>query len=311
MEFIHHLHNLQPGHRDCTLTIGNFDGVHLGHQAVLRQLRERARQLGLPAVLMMFEPQPLEFFSPSSAPARLTSLREKLLLFQQLGIERVFCLRFDSEIADLSAQQFVEAILITGLGCRHVVVGDDFKFGRGRSGNFATLLEYGCSHDFEVTPTETYCMDGERVSSSRIRSALAYGAFADAAALLGRPFRISGRVICGDQRGRRLGFPTANVDLQKRRSPVHGVFAVRVRLAQGALYDAVANVGMRPTVAGTRLLLEVHLLDFDEEIYGQRIEVEFLQRIRDEMKFASVEELQNQIRQDVDAAQSCLQPVRP
>lgn len=304
MELIRYLHNLQGHHQGCVVTIGNFDGVHLGHQAVIAQLRGYAGQLGLPAVVMIFEPQPLEFFSTEMAPSRLTDLRDKIEWLREHGIDRVICLRFHGGLASLTAEQFVERLLVDGLGAELIVVGDDFRFGQGRQGDFQLLKRLGGRYGFDVKATDTLITDGIRISSSRIRECLNGGRLDEAAALLGRPYSISGRVIHGDKRGRELGFPTANIRLKRAKSPLLGVYAVRVLGLDGKIHKAVANIGTRPMFDGGRLLLEVHLLDFSKEIYGEHLHVEFLKRLREESKFDTLEILRAQIASDIDEARS-------
>ena len=304
MELIRGLHNLRPRHRGCVATIGNFDGVHLGHQAVLGQLAEKAGQLGLPTTVVTFEPHPQEWFFPDRAPPRLTRLREKLTALRRYSVDRVLVLRFDARLAAMEAAAFVERILVRGLGVRHLVVGDDFRFGRNRAGDFAFLRAMGARHGFDVVAMHSFRIDGERVSSTRIREALAAGDMDTAEKLLGRPYRMCGRVAHGDRRGRGIGFPTANLHLHRRASPVLGVFAVEVFGVPGEPVPGVANVGVRPTVDGTCALLEVHLLDFAGDLYGRYVQVDFLHKLRDERRFASFEALRAQIRRDVEAARA-------
>ena len=302
--FIRGLHNLRPWHRGCVATIGSFDGVHLGHQAILRQLRQAANAHGLPSVVIVFEPQPHEFFSGDKAPARLMRLREKVQALFAAGVDRVLCLQFNQALRSLSAQAFIERILVQGLGIRHLVVGDDFRFGCDRSGDFALLQNAGQQWGFSVSDTCTLLLHGERVSSTRIRSLLEQGEFSAAEELLGRPYSISGRVTYGQQLGRKLGVPTANIHLRRYRSPLQGVFAVSLQLADRT-YPGVANVGVRPTVSGSnKPILEVHLFDFAEAIYGSSVSVTFYRKLRDEQKFASLEALQTQLQIDIAQARN-------
>lgn len=304
-EFIRGLHNLRPAHRGCVATIGSFDGVHLGHQAILRQLIETARARHLPAVAVVFEPQPHEFFSAEKAPARLTRLREKVNALWAAGVDRVVCLHFNQGLRSLSAEAFVQHVLVDGLGIKHLVVGDDFRFGCDRRGDFALLKTKGEELGFGVSDTHTLEINGERVSSTRIRQLLEAGDFAQAEKLLGKEYSIHGRVVYGKQLGRQLGVPTANVDLRRFRSPLHGVFAVTVRFANGHLVNGVANIGVRPTVeGGKKPLLEVHLFDFSHSIYGAVIDVFFKHKLRDEKKFASLDELKAQLQNDIDEAKT-------
>lgn len=301
------------------VTIGSFDGVHLGHQAILRQLKALADCYGLPSVAVIFEPQPLEYFSerqrltnevPSKdgsveeAPARLMRLREKIdALFAQ-GVDRVCCLPFNRKLRGLSAQQFVQQVLVDGLGSRALVVGDDFRFGCDRGGDFAMLQQVGIEHGFEVVETRTVSLKGERVSSTRIRHELEAGHFDKVKELLGRPYTIGGRVVHGQKLGKRLGVPTANVHLHRYRAPLAGVFAVEA-IVSGKRWQGVANVGVRPTVSNQiKPILEVHLLDWQGDLYGQRIAVEFKLKVREEKKFASFEALRKAIEQDIKEARS-------
>jgi len=302
MELIRGLHNLRPEHRGCAVTIGNFDGVHLGHQAVLRRLKEGARALRVPAVVMLFEPQPLEHFRPEAAPARLMRLREKLTALREQGVDRVLCVRFDARFAGLSAEAFMERVLRDRLGARLVLVGEDFRFGAGRRGDIELLRAAGPALGFAVETAPTFALDGERVSSTRVRAALAAGELETAARLLGRPYRICGRVAHGDKLGRTLGVPTANIRLFRRRAPLHGIFVVELEGMEPRALPGVASVGTRPTVDGTTLLLEVHLLDFDRDIYGAQVAVEFRRRLRDERRFESLEALRAQMRRDIEQA---------
>jgi len=307
MQIIRGIHNLRPGHRGCVATIGNFDGVHLGHQAVFRNLITQGQALGLPGTVIIFEPQPQEYFAPEQAPARLTRLREKLKAIQATGVERVLLLEFNARLAAMPAEAFVEQILVQGLGVRFLFVGDDFRFGRGRHGDFNLLCENGVRHGFAVENMHTFRLAEDRVSSTRVREALGRGDLETAAHLLGRPYRLCGRVAHGDKRGRTIGFPTANLDLHRRVSPVQGVYAVRVLgIGEGAR-PGVANIGHRPTVVGDRrFLLEVHLLDFTGELYGAHLAVELVHKLRDVRRFAAFEELRRQIVQDAWQARGLL-----
>ncbi|MFT4171504.1 MAG: bifunctional riboflavin kinase/FAD synthetase [Rhodocyclaceae bacterium] len=283
----------------CVLTIGNFDGVHLGHKALLSQLKSRARALGLPASVLTFEPHPREFFAPDSAPPRLTSLRRKLELLEGEGIDHVYVQRFSRRFAALTAEQFVDGVVVKGLRARHLIIGDDFCFGQGRQGNFATLQAAGALRGFQVEAMHTVELDGERVSSSAVRSAMQAGDMDHANRLLGEPFDVIGRVMHGDKIGRTIGFPTANIQLTQKSMPLSGIFAVTVD--GGPLKGAMgaASIGVRPTI-GERLALrlEVYILDFDGDLYHQRLSVRFLKKIRSEAKFSSLAELTAAIEQD-------------
>ena len=304
MELVRGLHNLRPRHRGCVVTIGNFDGVHAGHQAILERLHSHSERLGLPGCVVIFEPQPREYFAPQAAPPRLTRLRDKLALFEEQGIDRVLCLAFNRRLRELSAEEFVQQVLVEGLGVRHLEVGDDFRFGCDRSGDFAFLQESGKRHGFTVESTNTVAESGERISSSRLRQVLEEGDFELAERLLGRPFSITGRVLHGQKLGRQLGSPTANVQLKRLRAPLNGVYRVSMEL-EGRIQKGVANIGTRPTVEGDgRPHLEVHLFDFDGDLYGRRVTVVFHEKLRDEQRFESLEALKLAIQADVAAARA-------
>ncbi|MBS0510913.1 MAG: bifunctional riboflavin kinase/FAD synthetase [Proteobacteria bacterium] len=291
----------------AVLTIGNFDGVHRGHQALLKLLTEKARAMGLPAVVLTFEPHPREYFSPADAPARLASLREKLLLLEASGVDRVHVCRFNAAFAAQPAQGFIDDILVRGLAVHHLFIGDDFCFGARRQGNFAMLQSAGHAHGFGVESMTTLSVEGERVSSSAVRDALAEGDLDHAARLLGRAYSIAGRVVHGDKLGRQLGFPTANVQLKHRRPALSGVFAVSVEGLGEQRVGGVANIGVRPTATAIpRPRLEVHLFDWQQECYGAHLRVHFLHKLRNEQKFDSLEALKAQIHRDADAARAWL-----
>ncbi|KGB02490.1 riboflavin biosynthesis protein RibF [Enterobacteriaceae bacterium ATCC 29904] len=298
MKLIRGIHNLSQTPHGCVLTIGNFDGVHRGHQALLQGLREEGRARGLPVVVMIFEPQPLELFASEKAPARLTRLREKLRYLAQCGVDYVLCVRFDRRFAALTAQNFVGDLLVKRLGVQFLAVGDDFRFGAGRQGDFLLLQKAGLEYGFDVTSTQTFCEGGVRVSSTAVRQALAEDKLDAAENLLGRPFTISGRVVHGDELGRTIGFPTANLPLRRQVSPVKGVYAVEVTGLGDKPLPGVANIGTRPTVAGVRQQLEVHLLDVVMDLYGRHIDVILRKKIRNEQRFASLDELKAQIARD-------------
>ncbi len=284
------------------LTIGNFDGVHLGHRALLAELMAKARALALPATVLTFEPHPRELFAPDQAPPRLASLRDKLELLAACGVDRVHVCRFNRALAALTAAQFVEDILVRGLSVRHLIVGDDFRFGKGRGGDFALLQQMGQQHRFVVEAMHTVDFGGVRVSSSAVRDALAEGNLEYAEQLLGRAYVIAGRVMHGEKIGRTLGFPTANIQVRRKRLPLSGVFAVTVSGIAAEPLPGAANIGVRPTLAqGLKPVLEVHLLDFDRDIYGSHVDVNFLHKLRDEAKYDSLAALKAQIARDVDA----------
>ncbi len=304
MELIRGLHNLASRHRGCVATIGNFDGVHLGHQAVIGQLADEAARLHLPSVLITFEPQPQEYFAQAQVPARLTRFREKLEQLRRFALDRIVCLPFTARLAAMPAEAFIQRVLIDGLGVRYLVVGDDFRFGQGRQGDFALLQETGATQGFDVVNMHTFTIDGGRVSSTRIRTALEQGELQSAQRLLGRDYRMSGRVAHGDKRGRTIGFPTANIHLHRRVSPVQGVYAVEMYGVAGEPLQGVANIGNRPTVDGTRTVLEVYLLDFRGDLYGRHVQVSFAHKLRAEMHFASLDALRMQIDRDVAQARA-------
>jgi len=304
MQLIRGLYNLPASAAGCVATIGNFDGVHRGHQAVLGQCLQAGRARALPVTLVTFEPQPREYFAPQSAPPRLTRLREKLQALRDCGMSRVLCLRFDRRFADQDPQDFIRTILVDGLGVRHLVIGDDFRFGRERAGNFSLLQQAGERFGFSIERMRTFNVDGERVSSTRVRKALASGDLQLVHRLLGRPYALCGRVAHGDKRGRTLGFPTANIALHRAASPVTGVFAVHVGGLATKPVAGVANIGHRPTVQGTRTQLEVHLFDFNRDIYGAHVQVNLLQKLREERHFESIEALRTQIMCDTQQARA-------
>lgn len=304
MQLVRGLHNLKPQHRGCVATIGNFDGVHRGHQAILVRLRERALELGVPSCVVIFEPQPREYFAPDTAPARLARLRDKLELLAAEGVDQVLCLAFNQRLSKLGAAEFVDTILVDGLGVKHLEVGDDFRFGCDRLGDFVFLTQAGDVQGFSVEAASTVELDGVRVSSTQVRRALAAADFPLAEALLGRPFQITGRVLHGQKLARQLGWPTANVQLKRRRVPFTGVYLVSVKIG-GKQWPGVANIGVRPTVAGDgKAHLEVHLLDFAGDLYDRRLTVAFHHKLRDEQRFASLEALKSAIEADVATARA-------
>lgn len=303
MKLIRGLHTLAPGSRQCVLTIGNFDGVHLGHQAVLQRVRARADELQLPAAVMTFEPQPLEFFRPQLAPSRLTTWREKYHLLQEQGVDQMLCIPFNQRFASQKPEDFIRDWLVERLGVRLLVVGDDFRFGHDRAGDFAMLQEAGERYQFAVVDTASYRRSAQRVSSTLVREALTDGNFALAQGMLGRPFTFSGRIEHGAKKGRTIGFPTANMALKRIKSPLEGVYVVQVDVA-GKRYTGVANIGRRPTVGGVGLQLEAHLFNFSGDLYGQWMTVTPLHKLRDEQKFASLQALRQQIELDVIQAQA-------
>ena len=302
MELIRGLHNLRDRHRACALTIGNFDGVHLGHQAILNRLVEKARELDVDACIMSFEPLPQEYFAPDQAPSRLTRLREKFIALENTGVDQYLCIKFNHWLADLSAEEFIQQVLVDQLHVHYLVIGDDFRFGKGRVGDFEMLYAAGKKHGFEVVNTHSHCLDNERISSTRIRQALADDQLELAEKMLGHTYQMCGRIAHGDKRGRTIGFPTANIKLHRHATPLSGVYAVTMTGIDGRTIEGVANVGRRPTVDGHHLQLEVHLFEFDKEIYGCQVCVQFKHKLRNEQRFESFEALKQQIIKDSEQA---------
>jgi riboflavin kinase/FMN adenylyltransferase len=300
-------HSLPVASGPLALTIGNFDGVHRGHQAMLAKLSEKARALGVGMGVLTFEPHPREVFTPQSAPTRLTSLREKLELLAAHGVGHVHVARFTPAFASLSPAAFIERVLVRGLHVRTLLIGDDFRFGAKRAGDFALLRDASAQHRFELEAMPTVAQGGLRVSSSAVREALFNGDLARAASMLGRAYSISGRVVHGEKLGRKLGFPTANVRMRHNRPPLMGIFAVRMHGIADTPLDGVASLGIRPTVSDSgRAALEVHLFDFAGDVYGRHVRVEFLYKIRDEEKYSDLETLRLQIARDCDSARHYL-----
>jgi len=312
MELLRGLGGLCDRHRPCVATIGAFDGIHRGHQAVVAQLAEQGAALNLPMTVVTFEPLPREFLAGDAAPARIQSFRDKYAALRDLGVDRLLCLRFNDALRQMSAERFARDVFVTGLAVRALVLGDDFRFGRSREGDAAFMRSLGEREGFTTQATRTVSVDGERVSSTRLRSALAAGDFVLSERLLGRPFALSGRVMHGRRLGRELGAPTANVGLRRRSVPLRGVFAVRVDGAGLTGAAAIANVGTRPTVAqGQRANLEVHLLEGSPDLYGRRLRVVFEHKLRDELRFESVDQLKDHIHRDIAEARSYFAPGRP
>jgi riboflavin kinase/FMN adenylyltransferase len=320
MRLIRGLYNIPTDFCGCVATIGNFDGVHLGHQAILQQLKRQGEKHQLPTVVMMFEPQPREFFAPDQAPARLANMSEKLQDLASFGIDYVLCLPFNQKLRSMSADQFIASVLMDGLKIRHLIVGDDFRFGNDRAGDYQLLQQVGEQSGFSVEDTQTFELEGERVSSTRVRECLSANDLVSADKLLGRPYRMSGRIGYGRQLGRTIGVPTANVVLLRNKLPMTGVYAVKAfeisvdacnetlvvdKDNQAVEWQGVANIGIKPTVAGTpEPSLEVHIFDFDENLYGKRLTIEFCQKIREEKKFNGLDELKAAIANDIQVARS-------
>lgn len=301
MEFIRGLYNMPASARRSVATIGNFDGLHAGHRQLIARLTARAQALVAPSLIMVFEPQPREYFQGASAPPRLMDLGQKLRALRETGVDYVLGLRFDARLAALPAAQFIDRILCQGLNIRLMVIGDDFRFGAGRSGDFAVLTAGGARCGFAVESMPTFVDGGQRVSSTRLRAALTAGDLAAVRRLLGGDYCYRGRVVRGEARGRTLGFPTANL-LMPERPPLTGVFAVTTITGDGGRHPSIANVGRRPTFGSGRTVLEVHLLDFTGDLYGQPLTVSFQAKLRDERRFASVDALRAAIADDRTAA---------
>ena len=302
MEIINGLHNLRSRHRGCVLTIGNFDGVHRGHRQLIDALCEKAKALGVPSMLMTFEPQPREFFAGTKLPARLTRFREKVYLLDQTPLDRLLCLPFNERTANIEADWFANDFVVDQVGAKHLVIGDDFRFGRGREGDFALFERYGRIHGYSVSAMSTLLQGEARISSTLIREILIAGDFTAATNLLGHEYFIMGRVVYGRQLGRQLNVPTANIRLQRYRAALEGVYCVTVEGIAGAVRHGIANIGVRPTVDGKEPLLEVHVFDYTGNLYGDLIKVTFKQKLREEQTFDSIDALKTQINQDIEQA---------
>ena len=301
MTLMRDLDPLRLANQQSVVTIGSFDGVHLGHQSILQLVIDRAESLNCRSVIMTFEPQPQEYFSAQKAPPRLMRLREKIEALLDFGVDLVVCMRFNEQLRCLTAKQFVSKILVEGVKTKHLIVGDDFRFGCDRKGDFKMLEAMGREQGFSVQDTQTVQVQSQRVSSTLVRELLQCSDFKSVADLLGRSFTISGKVTYGQQLGRKLGFPTANINLNRFRAPLAGVYAVWVEIeGMSERFKGAANVGVRPTIGDkVKPILEVHLLDFDQQLYGQRITVEFVHKIRDEQQFTSLDNLAESIGEDV------------
>lgn len=309
MKLIRGRYNLTPEHQGCVATIGNFDGVHRGHQQVISRLRDVAQQLGLPSTVISFEPLPREFFAPEQSPPRLTRFREKFTALADQQVDQFLCMRFSQRLASQDPHEFIQQILVKGLGVKYLVVGDDFRFGKDRAGDFAMLKAAGEKHGFEVVDTKTVTDENTRISSTRVRDALTAGDMQQAAELLGRNYTMAGRVAHGEKRGREMGYPTANIAIHRKETPVSGIFVTRMHgltdvEGEGPV-DGVSSLGVRPTFEGDgKAVLEVHLFNFQRMIYGQNVVVEFLHKIRDEEKFDSMDALIEKIHEDADKARA-------
>jgi len=304
MEIIRGMHNIRPEHHGNVVTLGNFDGVHKGHQMLLAHLQEKAVEYGVPATVITFEPQPREYFAGTSVPPRLTRMREKVELLRRHGTQRVLLIPFNEKTARTPALWITDELLHASLGARYVLVGDDFRFGHERRGDYAFMQAAGERLGFEVGQTSTLSLDGDRISSSRVRDALAAGNFTLAEALLGHQYFIMGRVVYGRQLGRQLGVPTANIRLQRYKAALEGVYCVSVTGIGDDAYEGIANIGVRPTVDGKEPLLEVHVFDFDGDLYNTLLTVTFRRKLRDERAFDGIDALKTQIDKDITEART-------
>lgn len=302
MELIRDLSNINPTHKGGVVTIGNFDGVHKGHQALIQRVKERSKALHVPAAVITFEPQPNEFFKKEIIPARLTRWREKFDALAATGIETTILLKFNENLANMTGKQFIKTVLVDRLAIEHIIVGPDFRFGQKREGDIALLEKAGEIDGFTVEKMEDVYFNNRRISSTWVREALGKGDLDLAEALLGRSYMMTGRVVHGDKLGRALGFPTANIYLHRAVTPIKGIYVVKMHGIENAPLPGVANIGIRPTVGGTQSLLEVYLLNFNRDIYGHTIRVEFCKKLRDEVRFENLDLLQKAIKNDVVAA---------
>jgi riboflavin kinase/FMN adenylyltransferase len=302
MKLLRGIHHFSVFDKGVVATIGNFDGVHLGHQNLIKTLRAKANALNLPLVLILFEPQPREYFQKEQAPARLSGLREKLDVLRHCQVDYVYCIKFDDVFAQTPATEFARNYLFSTLNIKHLLVGEDFRFGKNRDGDVHLLQQLSSEYGCNVHIYSDFCINEDRISSTKIRTALGAGDLESAAKYLGRTYSICGRVVYGAQRGRQWGIPTANIGLRRLSVPLQGVYVVKACLASKQTVYGVANIGKRPTVDGTKCVLEVHLFDFEQSIYGELVQVFFLHKLRDEVKFTSVDALIEQIRDDIEVA---------
>jgi len=304
MEIINGIHNIRAQHHGNVITMGNFDGVHKGHRNLLLTLTQKSEELKVPSTLITFEPQPREFFAGAQMPPRLTRLREKVHLLKDTGIDRLLLLPFNERTALTPAEWITNELFHGLLGARHVIVGDDFRFGRDRQGDMEMIRRVGEKLGYTVSGIDTFAFDGERISSTGVRQALANADFALAETLLGHEYFIMGRVVYGRQLGRLLGAPTANIRLQRYKAALEGVYCVTVEGIDSGQYAGIANIGVRPTVDGKEPLLEVHVFDFDGNLYNQLLTIKFKRKLRDEQTFDSIDALKIQIESDIEQAQS-------
>lgn len=302
MKLLRNLQEYPQFAKGSVAAIGNFDGVHLGHQHLLQSLRKQARALGLPLLVIIFEPQAREFFLGEKAPPRVAPLRDKLAFLKKCKVDYVLCLRFNRSLANMQAEEFAERVIFKSLNVKYLIVGSDFKFGKNRAGNFVLLQRLSTTYNCAVTQCSDFKLAEHKISSTRVRELLLKADFSEVKALLGREYSIRGRVIRGDANARKWGTPTANLNITQLPLSLKGVYCVQIKRKKGNILTGVANIGRRPTVAGNRQLLEVHIFDFNESLYGEELEVLFLQKIRDEIKFASLDDLVQRILQDVKLA---------
>lgn len=299
MQIIRGLQNLIPLKKGSIVTIGNYDGIHLGHQQILRYLQQQAHQLHLTSTVITFNPQPREFFSKNYVPQRLMNFREKILSLEKYAIDKVLYLHFNHYLANIPATKFIEEVLVKKLNIKYIVIGDDFAFGHQRTGTMELLKWYGVKYNFQVKTFKAITINDQRISSTQIRNFLAHGNLKAAQEMLGNPYYVMGRVIHGDKRGHTLGYPTANIHLKRKSVPLAGVYAVKVWGINKQPINGVVNVGFRPTVKNKKRLLEVYLLDFNADIYGKILKVEFMHKLRNEIKFSSLQQLKQQIARDI------------
>ena len=302
MQLIRGLHNIKPTHYGSVVTIGNFDGVHLGHSEIIKRLKRSAEKFNVPSTVIVFEPQPAEYFKRGNVPARLSRFREKFELIAERGVDRLLVLPFNKELANYPPLRFVEEVLVEKLGIRALIIGDDFRFGSDRGGDFATLQALGKKYRFVLEQMPPFLFIGKRISSTYIRNLFRHGYMTEAIRMLGHPYWMEGVVLHGHQQGREWGFPTANLDMHRQVSPLSGIYSVRVHGIGDTERLGVAYIGTRPIIEDPRWVLEVHLFDFDEDIYGRRIRVEFCDKIRDDMDFDSFEVMARQIERDCETA---------
>ncbi|AFP85772.1 riboflavin kinase/FMN adenylyltransferase [secondary endosymbiont of Heteropsylla cubana] len=311
MELIRGIHNLHARHHGCVLTIGNFDGFHRGHQALISELRSEGQRRNLPVMAIIFEPQPQEYFSKSAAPARLTLLRDKVKYLATAKVDIIVCVHFNKRFSSINAYRFLTDYLVKKIGVRLISIGCDFRFGSGRQGDFMLLQQVGKETGFEVMKSTTHIVGNQRVSSTRVRNALSQDQLEEAEILLGHPYQLSGRVVYGDALGRTIGFPTANLSLNGRRVALNGVYVVEVLGLTNKPVPGIANIGNRPTVSGLNQKIEVHLLDINKNIYGYHLDIIIKKKVRQEKRFPSLESLKQQIANDVISARHYFEFEKP